>query len=346
MIYENSTQKYLLTKAGYVSLNDNKYHYYLPDHQGNNRVVVDKDGNVEETNHYYPFGGLFASSSSVQPYKYNGKEYDSRKGLNWYDYGVRHYDAALGRWHVSDPSGEKYYPWSPYTYCLNNPAHLVDVTGKDVWVKVQSDGTYRIVGGTRNDDLNIYLVDAQGNRTDNVVGRTLTAYSFYSDKGKVIEGAVINPQDQTGQNFIDKEIIADNPNIMYYMPNAIGGKKYDFKTRGIKNRPIGMTMDQYKYRGMPFKDAGNDIAYASARDIGNYGAGYIAGRVGMNWKTARMGFDALESAQNRRLSSEGMTTQKAERMGYEAGASKNWLKKTNDWLKQLFNIPNKTPEAF
>lgn len=107
-----------------------------------------------------------------------------------------------------------------------------------------------------------------------------------------------------------------------------------------------MTMDQYKYRGMPFKDAGTDIAYASARDIGNYVAGYIAGRVGMNWKTARMGFDALESAQNRRLSSEGMTTQKAERMGYEAGASKSWLKKTNDWLKQLFNIPNKTPEAF
>ncbi len=137
VIYENGAQKYLLTEAGYVSLSDGKYHYYLQDHQGNNRVVVDKDGNVEEINHYYPFGGLFASSSSVQPYKYNGKEYDSRKALNWYDYGAIHYDAALGRWHVADPSGEKYYPWSPYTYCLNNPAHLVDINGKDVWVKVQ-----------------------------------------------------------------------------------------------------------------------------------------------------------------------------------------------------------------
>ncbi len=97
---------------------------------------------------------------------------------------------------------------------------------------------------------------------------------------------------------------------------------------------------------MPFKNAGNDIAYASARDIGNYDAGYIAGRAGMNWKTARLGFDALESIQNGKLSSEGMTTQKAERMGYEAGASKSWLKKANDWLKSLFNMPSKVPEGF
>ena len=29
-----------------------------------------------ETNHYYPFGGVF-STSNVQPYKYNGKELDT-----------------------------------------------------------------------------------------------------------------------------------------------------------------------------------------------------------------------------------------------------------------------------
>ena len=76
VIYENGTPKTLLTDAGFVSLNDNKYHYYLQDHQGNNRVVADQTGAVEEVNHYYPFGGTFASTSSVQPYKYNGKELD------------------------------------------------------------------------------------------------------------------------------------------------------------------------------------------------------------------------------------------------------------------------------
>ena len=129
VIYENNTAKLLLTGEGYISLSDKKYHYYLQDHQGNNRVVADKDGNVEETNHYYPFGGVFASSQNVQPYKYNGKELDTKKGLNWYDYGAREYDAVLGRFTTMDPMAEKYYAVSPYTYCVNNPIKFVDPTG-------------------------------------------------------------------------------------------------------------------------------------------------------------------------------------------------------------------------
>ena len=73
VIYENGIPKTLLTDAGFVSLSDSKYHYYLQDHQDNNRVVADQNGNVEEVNHYYPFGGTFASTASVQDYKYNGK---------------------------------------------------------------------------------------------------------------------------------------------------------------------------------------------------------------------------------------------------------------------------------
>ena len=131
VIYENGSQKLLLTEEGYVDLvNSNTYYYYLRDHQGNNRVVVSSSGTVMETNHYYPFGGLFSTSTSVQPYKYNGKELDTKNGLNWYDYGARHYDAALGRWFVVDPLAEKMYGWSPYGYCFNNPIKLVDIDGK------------------------------------------------------------------------------------------------------------------------------------------------------------------------------------------------------------------------
>ena len=82
VIYENGTQKLLLTEEGYVTLKDAKYHYYLRDHQGNNRVVIDPSGTVEEVNHYYPFGGTFAGTGNVQPYKYNAKELDASKGLN------------------------------------------------------------------------------------------------------------------------------------------------------------------------------------------------------------------------------------------------------------------------
>ena len=131
VVYENGAQKLLITEEGYITLSDNKYHYYLKDHQGNNRVVINQSGAVEETNHYYLFGGVFASSTSTQPYKYNSKEYDTKKGLNWYDYGARHYDAVLGRFMTVDPLAEKYYSESLYTYCYSNPINCIDPNGKD-----------------------------------------------------------------------------------------------------------------------------------------------------------------------------------------------------------------------
>ena len=140
VIYEGGTAKCLLTEEGYVSLDDREYHYYLKDHQGNNRVLVNKNGGVEEINHYYPFGGVFASEENLQPYKYNGKELDAKKGLNWYDYGARQYDAALGIFTTVDPSSERYYSTSPYVYCGGNPINRIDPTGAD-WYK-DSDGNY------------------------------------------------------------------------------------------------------------------------------------------------------------------------------------------------------------
>lgn len=131
VVYENGVPQILLTEAGYVSLTDGKYHYYLKDHQGNNRVVVDEEGTVEEVNDYYAFGGLMSTSSrqSVQPYKYNGKELDRKGGLDWYDYGARMYDAALGRFMKTDRFSEKYVSLSPYQYGANNPVNNIDVNG-------------------------------------------------------------------------------------------------------------------------------------------------------------------------------------------------------------------------
>ena len=140
VVYENGVQKLLLTEEGYVTLSDSKYHYYLKDHQGNNRVVISQSGTVEETNHYYPFGGAFASTSNVQPYKYNGKELDSKKGLNWYDYGARHYDAALGRFTTNDRFAEKYYSMSPYQYGANSPVGNIDVNGDSIIIKPNANG--------------------------------------------------------------------------------------------------------------------------------------------------------------------------------------------------------------
>ena len=102
-------------------------------------------------------GGLVSTSfpaRAVQPYKYNGKELDRKDGLDWYDYGARYYDAALGRWHVVDPMSEKYYGVSPYLYCVNNPILLVDPNG--MWP------TWRGIRNGLNNALNTTLSFANG----------------------------------------------------------------------------------------------------------------------------------------------------------------------------------------
>jgi len=142
VVYENGVPQILLTEVGYVSLTDGQYHYNLKDHQGNNRVVVDEEGAVEEVNDYYAFGGLMSTSSrqSVQPYKYNGKELDRKGGLGWYDYGARMYDAALGRFMKTDRFSEKYVSLSPYQYGANNPVNNIDVNGDNVYVSGEFSG--------------------------------------------------------------------------------------------------------------------------------------------------------------------------------------------------------------
>ena len=180
VVYENGVPQILLTEVGYVSLTDGQYHYYLKDHQGNNRVVVDEEGTVEEVNHYYPFGGVFSSTGDAQPYKYNGKELDRKGGLDWYDYGARMYDAVLGRWHAVDPMSEKYYGVSPYLYCANNPILLVDPNG--MWP------TWRGIRNGLNNALNTTLSFTNGAVravTDNILlgSTSLRETGIYSSAG-------------------------------------------------------------------------------------------------------------------------------------------------------------------
>ena len=145
-IYENDTLKQTLIEGGYISYEYPQntsvtsisqltptYHFYVQDHLGNNRLVVNENGTIEQVNHYYPYGGLMGESknlSSNQRYKYNGKEFDRMHGLDWYDYGARFHDPATVRWFSVDPLSEDYSEISPYAYCANNPIIHVDKEGK------------------------------------------------------------------------------------------------------------------------------------------------------------------------------------------------------------------------
>ena len=327
LVYDNDNISAILFDGGYASVDDDNgivMHFYVKDHLGSNRLVVDGNGNIEEVNHYYPFGALMGDRCGVSrnKYKYTGKELDTMYGWNMQDHEARWYDPVVGRWMVTDPLQEIYLNVSSYSNVLNNPLRLIDPDGNHVEVTLDKENKYIVTGGALDDDKNIYIIE-HGKRTGNILGKSLTKYSFFGSDNKVVVGAQIDISDKSGQIFFDKDIVKSKIDVIYYMANATGGQKYDFKTIGIKNRG-NLNWTQYSYRGMPFTDENGNKFIASARDIGNYSAGYMAGISGQGWEASRAAFDALESVQNGRFSTEAMVSQAAEKAGFDRGHKKYW----------------------
>ncbi|THU30796.1 RHS repeat protein [Niastella caeni] len=84
---------------------------------------------------YYPFGMLsrVALPNSNVPYKFgfNGKMNDDEvKGLgNQQDYGMRIYDARVGRFLSVDPLTKGYPELTPYQFASNTPIEAIDLDG-------------------------------------------------------------------------------------------------------------------------------------------------------------------------------------------------------------------------
>ncbi len=54
--------------GGYVSFSNDTidgWHYYIQDYMGNNRMVVNSDGTIEQVTHYYPYGGVIGDISTL-----------------------------------------------------------------------------------------------------------------------------------------------------------------------------------------------------------------------------------------------------------------------------------------
>ena len=137
-VFEDGRLSKYLFDGGYIDIasgeNTAAYRFYVRDHLGSVRVVLDDDGNVLQQLYYHPFGGVWGdagTNAGLQPWKYSGKEYDHRDGLDLYDYGARLYDPAAVRWTSPDPLCEKHYNISPYAFCNNNPVKYVDPDGRD-----------------------------------------------------------------------------------------------------------------------------------------------------------------------------------------------------------------------
>ena len=107
LVYNNDRLSAILFDGGYASVDEGEgivMHFYVKDHLGSNRLVVDGNGNIEEVNHYYPFGALMGDRCGVSrnKYKYIGKELDTMYGWNMQDHEARWYDPVVGKIHIDD----------------------------------------------------------------------------------------------------------------------------------------------------------------------------------------------------------------------------------------------------
>jgi RHS repeat-associated protein len=103
----------------------------ISDYLGSPRLVINTtDGTVAERIDYDEFGNVIADSNpGFQPFGFAGGLYDQHTGLT--RFGVRDYDAQVGRWTVKDPIRFGGTDTNLYGYALNNPIKFLDPFGLD-----------------------------------------------------------------------------------------------------------------------------------------------------------------------------------------------------------------------
>lgn len=291
MIYENGVFKHLLVDGGYYQAG--AYYFYTQDHLGNNRIVANQNADVVQSTQYYPFGMAYADGTgqSVQPYKYNGKELDGDRGLNWYDYDARYTDVALGRFTTMDPHAENYYSWSPYVYVGGNPMKCIDPTGMDWYSYIDKNGKtkYEWNADIRSQkDLDKIRKDATYlNRT---YTQNDTYYSLLGDKYNLntYDAKIIQKMEESLLNFYDE---------LSSIYNEQRGVSEDIRHDKLTDFDIGLYKDgdfiyhEFDYQGATvyyyrigpemenkgkFREWGSDDYYRANknRNAGNMKSGY------------------------------------------------------------------------
>ena len=149
-------------KVSYSLANNSQlstYDYFLKDHLGSTRMVLDETGAVNEMIMYQPYGSMSAppgsatSSAIAAREQFTGKEFDEEgadaanggTGIGRFYFGARYYDADVGVWNSAD---RKRQFWNPYAYMGNgiNPIIGIDPDGRYVIYAAKSAYTGNTIG--------------------------------------------------------------------------------------------------------------------------------------------------------------------------------------------------------
>ncbi|MBO9593975.1 MAG: hypothetical protein J7599_13790, partial [Niabella sp.] len=140
MIFENDVLQHVGMEEGRFRPNGTAFtaDYFLKDHLGNVRSMINEDRTLLEETHYYPFGltmkgvGHEQTASNLHnKRKYNGIEFDEDLGIEAYEAFFRNLDPQTGRWWQIDPKIEGQEDLSPYNAMANDPIKLSDPLGDE-----------------------------------------------------------------------------------------------------------------------------------------------------------------------------------------------------------------------
>lgn len=121
------------SRLGLYQAVDQRTEYYLTDHLGNTRAIVNREklgnGDIDVSYYadYFAFGCIARSVGSRPKYGYQGSfAEDETEETGYNSFELRSYDAVVGRWLSVDPYGQY---TSPYVGMGNNPVSYVDPDG-------------------------------------------------------------------------------------------------------------------------------------------------------------------------------------------------------------------------
>ena len=204
--------------------------FFVRDHLGSTRVMLNAQGDILERNAYYPFGlqmnqgkayptlterlpqlySGYASSTPARRDLYNGKELQTAAGTDYLDYGFRQYDQTIARWFNIDPKAEKYLPMTPYSFCEENPINCIDKMGDSVVV----DKEYQN-----------YII----NSFTEIFGSFDSFFSFSNN------GAILYNGNTCNLSELQKEVLVELSTILFSKVNTfIYFKKELYIKEGIK----------------------------------------------------------------------------------------------------------------
>lgn len=169
--------------------------------------------------------------------------FQDERGLNWYDYGARNYDAALGRWMNMDMLAEKAPSWTPYRYAYDNPLTFVDPNGK-----YETDGHY----------WTVYLA---GLITGHKNAAELAYYAEIPDNRMSDRGDILEPTNTW--MFVDWQVDV----------HALTGGRREAEIRSSEIKYFGAT--SARQRGYALHRYGDSYAHSDADgDMYNTGIGH------------------------------------------------------------------------